>query len=221
MESKWHVLTYCSFPNKEPCHFAVPMFCTASLLPHFRLSLPKSLVLRLWSLGNPYRMTVCIKICCLEPAGGVWTRCKNTRATCFPVTFKPIVPLSSLHLWLLSSVGNSTTVLEDKPTNAQDNFFSFDTDSSPASKSSPSSLTWIGQTSRRFHLPSSGSSSLVFSALVTLPGVYNMNTFRVLAKLSEELEPGGSMVLQKPCPPSFVVVESTSWPLWRRKNYNA
>lgn len=111
---------------------------------------------------------------------------------------------------LFSSVGNSTAVLEDKPTDAQDNFFSFDTDSSPASKSSPSSLTWIGQTSRRFHLPSSGSSSLVFSALVTLPGVYNMNNFRVLAKLSEELEPGGSMVLQKPCPPSFVVVENTS-----------
>lgn len=150
-------------------------------------------------------------------AGGVWTRCKNTRATCFPVTFKEVVPLRSLHPCLLSSVGNSTAVSEDKPTDAQDNFFSFDTDSSPASKSSPSSLTWIGQTSRRFHLPSSGSSSLVFSALVTLPGVYNMNNFRVLAKLSEELEPGGSMVLQKPCPPSFVVVENTSWPLWRRK----
>lgn len=66
MESEWHVLTCCSFPIKEARHFAVPMFCTPSPLPHFRLSLHKSLVTRLWSIGIPCGMTVCIKICCLE-----------------------------------------------------------------------------------------------------------------------------------------------------------
>lgn len=77
------------------------------------------------------------------------------------------------------------------------------------SKSSLSSFTWVGQTSSRLHLQENGTSSLDFNALISLPGVYNMNNLRVLARISEQHEPGGSMILQKPCPPSFIVVENT------------
>lgn len=49
---------------------------------------------------------------------------------------------------------------------------------------------------------------LKFNALVSLPGVYNMNNLRVLARISDEHEPGGVLILQKPCPPSFTVVEN-------------
>lgn len=98
---------------------------------------------------------------------------------------------------------------ESESNNTQNNAVSFDTDSDQVSKSSPSSFTWVGQTSRRFQLDSNGTSSLKFNALISLPGVYNMNNLRVLARIREDHEPGGAMIPQKPCPPSFVVVENT------------
>ena len=91
---------------------------------------------------------------------------------------------------------------------SQNSALSFDTDTDLNPRSSPSSFTWVGQTSRRFQLDSNGTSSLKFDALVSLPGVYNMNNLRVLARISDDLEPGGAMNFQKPCPPSYVVVEN-------------
>ncbi|KAL9976241.1 hypothetical protein ACROYT_G013513 [Oculina patagonica] len=110
---------------------------------------------------------------------------------------------------LAPSVGNSTTVTESESNNTQNSAVSFDTESNQVSKSSPSSFTWVGQTSRRFQIDSNGTSSLKFNALISLPGVYNINNLRVLARIGEDHEPGGAMILQKPCPPSFVVVENT------------
>lgn len=109
---------------------------------------------------------------------------------------------------LLPSVGNSTGV-SGESNSSQNSALSFDTESDLVPRSSPSSFTWVGQTSRRFQLDSNGTSSLKFDALVSLPGVYNMNNLRVLARISDDHEPGGPMDLQKPCPPSYVVIENT------------
>ena len=38
-----------------------------------------------------------------------------------------------------------------------------------------------------------------------------MNSLRVLAQVSEEYDSSGTMVLQTPCPPCFVLVESSSF----------
>lgn len=107
---------------------------------------------------------------------------------------------------LVPSVGNSSSVSEGESSNSTNNTVSFDKDTE--STSSPSSFTWVGQTSRRFQLDPNGTSMLKFNALVSLPGVYNMNNLRVLARISDEHEPGGVLILQKPCPPSFTVVEN-------------
>lgn len=104
------------------------------------------------------------------------------------------------------SVGNSSSVSEGESSNSTNNTVSFDKDTE--STSSPSSFTWVGQTSRRFQLDPNGTSMLKFNALVSLPGVYNMNNLRVLARISDEHEPGGVLIHQKPCPPSFTVVEN-------------
>lgn len=105
------------------------------------------------------------------------------------------------------SVGNSTAVPTGESNDAPNNAVAFDKQTD--SRSSPSSFTWVGQTSRRFQLDPNGTLSLKFNALVSLPGVYSMNNLRVLARISDDHEPGGAMILQKPCPPSFIVVENT------------
>lgn len=115
---------------------------------------------------------------------------------------------TKLPLSFPSSVGNSTGV-SGESNSSQNSALSFDTESDLVPRSSPSSFTWVGQTSRRFQLDSNGTSSLKFDALVSLPGVYNMNNLRVLARISDDHEPGGPMDLQKPCPPSYVVIENT------------
>lgn len=107
---------------------------------------------------------------------------------------------------LVPSVGNTSSVSEGESSNSTNNTVAFDKDTD--STSSPSSFTWVGQTSRRFQLDPNGTSTLKFNALVSLPGVYNMNNLRVLARISDDYEPGGTLILQKPCPPSFIVVEN-------------
>lgn len=118
------------------------------------------------------------------------------------------ISIAEPFLFFSSSVGNST-VVSSESNNSQNSALSFDTETDLVPRSSPSSFTWVGQTSRRFKLDPNGTSSLKFDALVSLPGVYNMNNMRVLARISDDHEPGGAMNLQKPCPPSFVVVENT------------
>lgn len=110
---------------------------------------------------------------------------------------------------LFPRVGNSRPSTETSSGNTtSEQSIAFDSESDLSSKPSLSSFTWVGQTSKRVHLESNGSSSFKFNALISLPGVYNMNNLRVLAKISELHEPEGSLILQKPCPPSFVVVEN-------------
>ena len=99
--------------------------------------------------------------------------------------------------------------MSSESTNSQNSAVSFDTETDLVPRSSSSSFTWVGQTSRRFKLDSNATSSLKFDALASLPGVYNMNNLRVLARISDDHEPGGAMSFQKPCPPSYVVVETT------------
>lgn len=112
---------------------------------------------------------------------------------------------------LFPSVGNSTPVTEASSSNeAPEDSVTFDLESNHVDfRSSLRSFTWVGQTSKRLHLESNGTSVFRFNALISLPGVYNMNNLRVLARISEKHDPGGSLILQKPCPPSFVVVENT------------
>ncbi|KAK2556882.1 Trafficking protein particle complex subunit 8 [Acropora cervicornis] len=110
---------------------------------------------------------------------------------------------------LFPRVGNSSPSSETSSGNTtSEQSIAFDSESDLSSKPSLSSFTWVGQTSKRVHLESNACSSFKFNALISLPGVYNMNNLRVLAKISELHEPGGSLILQKPCPPSFVVVEN-------------
>ncbi|XP_015778661.1 PREDICTED: trafficking protein particle complex subunit 8-like [Acropora digitifera] len=110
---------------------------------------------------------------------------------------------------LFPRVGNSRPSTETSSGNTtSEQSIAFDSESDLSSKPSLSSFTWVGQTSKRVRLESNGSSSFKFNALISLPGVYNMNNLRVLAKISELHEPEGSLILQKPCPPSFVVVEN-------------
>lgn len=99
--------------------------------------------------------------------------------------------------------------MSEESNSSQNSALSFHKETDLDLRSSPSSFTWVGQTSRRFQLDSNGTSSLKFDAFVSLPGVYNMNNLRVLARISDDHEPGGAMNFQKPCPPSYVVVENT------------
>lgn len=107
-----------------------------------------------------------------------------------------------------SSVGNST-VVSGEIANSQNSTISFDTETDLVPRSLPRSFTWVGQTSRRFQLDSNATDSFKFDVLVSLPGVYNMNNLRMLARIADDHEPGGAMNFQKPCPPSYVVVENT------------
>ena len=138
-----------------------------------------------------------------------FVRCNSSTAVCSNSFCNEFWSLGTELLFFLPfSVGNST-VVSGESNSSQNSALSFDTETDLVPSSSPSSFTWIGQTSRRFQLDSHGTSSLKFDALVSLPGVYNMNNLRVLARISDDHEPGGAMNLQKPCPPSYIVVENT------------
>lgn len=115
----------------------------------------------------------------------------------------------NLTCFFLCSLGNSSAASESEPNNSQNSAVSFDTESDQMCRSSPSSFTWVGQTSRRFQLDSNGTLPLKFNALISLPGVYNVNNLRVLARIRDDHQSGGAMIPQKPCPPSYIVVENT------------
>ncbi|XP_031564684.1 trafficking protein particle complex subunit 8-like [Actinia tenebrosa] len=80
---------------------------------------------------------------------------------------------------------------------------------------STTSFVLIGQTSRRLRLEPNSTSILKFNAMISLPGVYNLNQLRVYAAVQENNHQDedfdlSKMVLQKPSPPSFLEVEDIS-----------
>ena len=79
-------------------------------------------------------------------------------------------------------------------------------------------FVWVGQTSRRLQLKPNETSALHFTALLSCPGIYNLNNLKVLA-LASGCDTAGSsesswkaskMVLQQPSPPSMIVIEDSS-----------
>ncbi|XP_048577205.1 trafficking protein particle complex subunit 8 isoform X2 [Nematostella vectensis] len=73
------------------------------------------------------------------------------------------------------------------------------------------SFVFVGQTSRRLQLAPCSSSLLQFLAVISVPGVFDLNQFRVLAvDLSSELQDFdlSQFTEQKRSPPSLIVVEN-------------
>jgi len=83
-------------------------------------------------------------------------------------------------------------------------------------RQSTRSFILVGQTSRRLRLEPNSTSSIQLNALISLPGVYNLNQFCVYAAVqcndSSNLDfDVNTMTLQKLSPPSFMEVEDSSY----------
>lgn len=74
---------------------------------------------------------------------------------------------------------------------------------------------WVGHTSRRLQLSASETKTLYFTAVLSCPGIYDLSNLRVFAQPSVLNSADGnwdfpSMVIQKLCPPSVIIIEDSS-----------
>lgn len=82
-------------------------------------------------------------------------------------------------------------------------------------RTSTYSFILVGQTSKRLVLDPHGTLSIHLQALISLPGVYNLNQLMVYSAALQSSDSKqdfdlSSMTLQKPSPPSYIEIEDST-----------
>jgi len=83
-------------------------------------------------------------------------------------------------------------------------------------RTSTYSFLLVGQTSKRLVLDANSTLSVHLQALISLPGVYNLNQLLVYSSTvkssdNEQDFDLSSLTLQKPSPPSYIEIEDSSY----------